>query len=72
MQTYSTSASSIFVERGENITVRNCRLHDSANGFFVASAEDGVSRDILVEGNYIFGNGVTGSIFQHNNYTLLR
>lgn len=68
-QTYSTSASSIFVERGENITVRNCRIHDSANGFFVASGDDGVSRNILVEGNYIFGNGVVGSIFQHNNYT---
>ncbi len=69
VETYSTSASSIFVERGENITVRNCRIHDSANGFFVASGDDGVSRNILVEGNYIFGNGVTGSIFQHNNYT---
>jgi hypothetical protein len=69
VQTYSTSASSIFVERGENITVRNCRIHDSANGFFVASGDDGVSRNILVEGNYIFGNGVVGSIFQHNNYT---
>ncbi len=68
-QAYSTSASSIFIERGENITVRNCRMHDSANGFFVASGDDGVSRDILVEGNYIFGNGVVGSIFQHNNYT---
>jgi len=68
-QTYSTSASSIFVERGENITVRNCRIYDSANGFFVASGDDGVSRNILVEGNYIYGNGVVGSIFQHNNYT---
>jgi hypothetical protein len=68
-QTYSTSASSIFVELGENITVRNCRIHDSANGFFVASSDDAASRNILVEGNYIFGNGVSGSIFQHNNYT---
>lgn len=68
-EAYSTSASSIFVERGENITVRNCRIHDSANGFFVASSDDGVSRNILVEGNYIFGNGVVGSILQHNNYT---
>ena len=68
-QTYSTSASSIYVERGENITVRNCKIHDSANGFFVASGDDGVSRNILVEGNYILGNGVVGSIFQHNNYT---
>lgn len=69
VQTYSTSASSIFVELGEHITVRNCRIHDSANGFFVASSDDAVSRDILVEGNYIFGNGVSGSILQHNNYT---
>lgn len=68
-QTYSTSASSIFVELGENITVRNCRIWDSANGFFVASSDDAASRNILVEGNYIYGNGVTGSIFQHNNYT---
>lgn len=69
VQSYSTSASSIFVELGENITVRNCRIHDSANGFFVASSDAAVSRNILVEGNYIFGNGVSGSIFQHNNYT---
>ncbi len=68
-QTYSTSASSIFVELGENITVRNCWIHDSANGFFVASSDDATSRNILVEGNYIFGNGVSGSIYQHNNYT---
>lgn len=68
-ENYSTSASSIYIERGENITVRNCRIHDSANGFFAASGDDGVSRNILVEGNYIYGNGVVGSIFQHNNYT---
>ncbi len=68
-QTYSTSASSIYVEKGENITVRNCWITDSANGFFVASNDDTVSRNILVEGNYIFGNGVVGSILQHNNYT---
>lgn len=68
-QTYSSAASSIYVEKGENITVRNCRMHDSANGFFVASNDETVSRDILVEGNYIYGNGIVGSAFQHNNYT---
>lgn len=68
-QTYSSAASSIYVEKGENITVRNCRMHDSANGFFVASSDDTVSRNILVEGNYVFGNGISGSAFQHNNYT---
>ncbi|HEY0428100.1 MAG TPA: right-handed parallel beta-helix repeat-containing protein [Pyrinomonadaceae bacterium] len=68
-QTYSSAASSIYVEKGENITVRNCIIHDSANGFFVASSDETVSRNILVEGNYIFGNGIVGSAFQHNNYT---
>jgi hypothetical protein len=68
-QTYSTSASSIFVERGENVTIRHCTLYDSANGLFVASGDDGVSRNIVVAANYIYGNGVVGSIFQHNNYT---
>jgi hypothetical protein len=68
-QTYTSAASSIYVEKGENITVRNCIMHDSANGFFVASSDDTVSRNILVEGNYIYGNGISGSAFQHNNYT---
>ena len=68
-QTYSSAASSIFVEKGENITIKNCKLHDSANGFFVASSDALASRDILVEGNYIFGNGIVGSQFQHNSYT---
>lgn len=68
-QTYSSAASSIYVEKGENITIRNNKMHDSANGFFVASSDATVSRDILVEGNHIFGNGIVGSAFQHNNYT---
>jgi hypothetical protein len=68
-QSYSANASSIFVEKGENITVRNCIIHDSGNGFFVASSDAAVSRDILVEGNYIYDNGNLGSGFEHNNYT---
>jgi hypothetical protein len=68
-QTYSTSASSIYVEKGENLVVRNCVMRDSGNGFFVASSDELASRNILVEGNYIYDNGIDGSIFQHNNYT---
>lgn len=66
---YTSAASSIYVEKGENITIRNCIIHDSANGFFVASSDEEASRNILVEGNYIYGNGISGSAFQHNNYT---
>src|SRR5262245_44199533 len=68
-QSYVNNASSIYVEKGENITVRNCIIHDSGNGFFVASSDSLASRNILVEGNYIYDNGNTGSIYEHNNYT---
>lgn len=69
LQNYSSAASPIYVEKGENIIVRNNIITDGANGFFAASTDDTVSRDILVEGNYIYGNGIVGSILQHNNYT---
>lgn len=66
---YINNAASIHIEKGENITIRNCILHDSGNGLFVSSSNEIVSRNILVEGNYIYDNGNTGSIFEHNNYT---
>ncbi len=68
-QSYVESASSIYIEKGENIVVRNCVIHDSGNGFFVASSDTLASQNILVEGTYIYDNGIDGSIFQHNNYT---
>ena len=68
-QSYVNNASSIYVEKGENITLRNCQIHDSGNGFFVASSDAVVSRDIMVEANYIYDNGNSGSIFEHNSYT---
>lgn len=68
-QSYVANASSIYVEKGENITVRNCILHDCGNGFFVASSDSLASRNILVEGNYIYDNGNVSSLLEHNNYT---
>src|SRR5687768_1185772 len=67
-ETYTDPASSIYVEFGENITVRNCDLHDNGNGFFTFSSDTLASRNILVEGNYIHDNGNPGSIFHHNVY----
>ena len=66
---YVNNASAIYVEKGENITVRNCVMHDCGNGFFVASSDALASRDILVEGNYIYDNGIENSLYEHNNYT---
>ncbi|QYO65779.1 choice-of-anchor Q domain-containing protein [Leptolyngbya sp. 7M] len=69
VQSYASAASPIFIEKGEFITIRNNIITDGANGLFAASTDSAQSRDILVEGNYIHGNGIVGSIYQHNNYT---
>jgi len=65
---YSMNAAAIHIERGANITIRNCLLRDSGNGLFVTSSNGEAASDILVEGNYILGNGNSGSIFEHNVY----
>lgn len=66
---YVNNAAAIFVEKGEHIVIRNCVLRDSGNGLFVASSASQPSRDFLIEGNSIYDNGNTGSIYEHNNYT---
>ena len=65
----SANAAAIWIEKGEHITIRNNVLHDSGNGLFVGSAEPNISRDILIEGNWIYDNGNVGSIYEHNTYT---
>jgi hypothetical protein len=62
---YISNAASIFVEKADHLTIRNCVIHDSGNGIFTASQ----SSTVLIENNYIYGNGIVGSIFEHNTYT---
>jgi len=62
---YAANASAIYVEKGDHVTVRNCHIHDSGNGFFCAYT----TNELLVERCNIFGNGNVGSIYEHNNYT---
>jgi hypothetical protein len=62
---YFDSASAIYVEKGDHITVRNCVLHDCANGFFTAFE----TAEILLDSCHVHGNGIEDSIFQHNSYT---
>jgi len=66
---YAANASTIYVEKCENCTIRNNVLHDAGNGLFVASSDANVSRDIVIEGNRIYDGGNVGSIFEHNVYT---
>ncbi len=64
-ETYLSNAAPIFVEKGRHITIRNCVLHDSGNGLFISSG----ASEVLVEGCYIYDNGIEGSIYEHNSYT---
>lgn len=67
-ETYSNNAASIYIEKGEHIVIKNCTLHDSGNGLFIG-AFDGATQDILIESNYIYGNGIVDRFFEHNAYT---
>lgn len=70
-RTFTDNAASIFIERGEHIDIKNCTITGSGNGLFVASGDEEavISRDILVTGNDIYGNGNVGSDRHHNVYT---
>lgn len=65
LTSYANNAASIYIEKGQNVVVRGCHLHDCSNGFFCASQ----TTNLLVEANWIDDNGNVGSIFEHNNYT---
>jgi len=65
LTSYGSNAASIYVENGQNVTIRNCILHDSGNGLFVSWA----SRNVLVERCWIYDNGIENSIYEHNTYT---
>lgn len=65
VETYQKNAASIFIESGDHITIKNCVLNNSGNGLFSAHA----SSNLLIEKSYIYGNGIVGSVFEHNSYT---
>jgi hypothetical protein len=62
---YLKNAASIFIEKGEHITLRGCQLRDSGNGLFSSPN----TKNIIVERCWIYDNGAEGSIYEHNNYT---
>ncbi len=68
-QSYAQNAAPIYVEKAENLTIRNCIITDGGNGLFIGSLDETPTRNVLVESNYIYGNGNVGSAFEHNNYT---
>jgi len=67
-ETYANNAAAIYVEKATNLIIRNCTLKDSGNGLFIG-ANDGQTKNILIEKNYIYDNGIVGRIYEHNTYT---
>lgn len=65
---YGMNSASFYVEVGQHLTIRNCIIHDSGNGIFIG-VNEGKTKDILIDSNYIHGNGNVGSKYQHNTYT---
>ena len=67
-QSYVDNAASIYVEKAQHLVIRNCIIRDSGNGLFIG-VFNGETQDVLVEGNYVYDNGIEGSFYQHNSYT---
>ncbi len=67
-ETYSDNAAAIYVEKAEHLTIRACIIRDSGNGLFIA-VNEGQTQNLLIEGNWVYDNGIEGSIYQHNSYT---
>jgi hypothetical protein len=62
---FPKGSSSIYAENGSHLLFNNLTLTDSDNGFFSAPE----TADLIIRGCTIYGNGVEGSIYEHNSYT---
>lgn len=83
-RTYGEGAACIRVQKGEHITIHNNEISDCDNGLFTMSQEDALTRDILIDGNYLHDCGVAtggskdrfhnsyvqsvGAVYQYNHY----
>ena len=62
-------AAGIFVQRGSHIVIRGCHVHSNGNGLFVGSAGgEELTRDVLIEGNYVHDNASPKNWYEHNVY----
>ena len=68
---YLDGAACIRVQAGDNIVIRNNELENCGNGIFTMSQEyneASLTRNILIEGNYLHGHGQPGSYLEHGVY----
>ncbi len=68
---YESGAACIRVQAGDNIIIRNNELENCSNGIFTMSQgynEAHLTRDILIEGNYLHGHSEVGRYWEHGLY----
>ena len=71
LRSYEDGAACIRVQAADNVTIRNNEINNCGNGLFAMSqdySEGHLTRNILIEGNYLHANGVVASYRQHNLY----
>ena len=69
--TYSGGAACIRIQAADNVVIRNNELENCANGIFTMSQgynEAHLTRNLLIEGNYLHGNGQEGTYYVHGLY----
>ena len=67
---YLDAAAAVYVHAADNVTIRNCIIHHCANAIFTNSTheESQLSRDILIESNHFYQNGVIDNHKRHTTY----
>ena len=80
VRTYVEGVACIRLQKGAHIVIRNNEIEDCENGIFTQTAENWndvtltpdlkqVSEDVLLQSNYLYGHGGTGSALHHSSYT---
>lgn len=67
---YAKNAAAIYIERGDDITIRDNEISWNGNGVFAGSGgtEEVLTRNLSLVGNVIHSNGNVGSDREHNVY----
>ncbi len=70
-KSYHNGAACIRIQAADNVVIRNNEIEQCGNGIFTMSQgynEASLTRNLLVEGNYLHDNGVANSYREHSLY----
>lgn len=69
-QTYLDAAAGVYIHAADNVTIRNCKIHHCGNAIFTNAQADepSLTRNMLIEGNHFYQNGVENNFLRHTTY----